>query len=98
TLAAGRVPMANLDTAAIVRMKLDMGSFPALTRDISVSGSLADLLRGMLAEDPDPRPLPGLLLDLASTRGRRLAAPPARGRHNALMLHEVAVVGGPTLA
>jgi hypothetical protein len=98
TLAAGRVPMANLDTAAIVRMKLDMGSFAALTRDMSVSGSLADLLRGMLAEDPDHRPLPGLLLDLASTRGRRLAARPARRSQTALMLNDVAVFDARTLA
>ena len=98
TLATGRLPMANLDTAAIVRLKLDMGSFAALTRDIPVSGSLAELLRGMLAEDPEHRPLPGLLLDLASTRGRRLAARPARRSQTALLLNDVAVFDARSLA
>jgi hypothetical protein len=98
TLAAGRLPMANLDAAAVVRMKLDMGSFAALTRDMPVSGSLADLLRGMLAEDPEHRPLPGLLLDLASTRGRRLAARPARRSQTALALNDVAVFDARSLA
>lgn len=98
TLVAGRLPMTNMDAAAIVRMKLDMGSFAALTRDVPVSGSLADLLRGMLAEDPEHRPLPGLLLDLASTRGRRLAARPARRSQTALVLNDVAVFDARSLA
>ena len=98
TLAAGRVPMPNLDAAAVVRMKLDMGSFAALTRDMPVSGSLADLLRGMLAEDPEHRLPPGQLLDIASTRGRRLAARPARRSQTALVLNDVAVFDARSLA
>lgn len=98
TLATGRLPMANLDATAVVRMKLDMGSFAALTRDMPVSGALADLLRGMLAEDPEHRPLPGLLLDLASTRGRRLAARPARRSQTALVLNDIAVFDARSLA
>jgi hypothetical protein len=98
TLIAGRLPMANLDDAAIVRWKLDMGSFAALSRDIPVSGGFADLLRAMLAEDPDHRPLPGLLMDLVSTRGRRVAARPARRSQTPLMLNDVAVFDARTLA
>ena len=98
TLSGGRLPMANLDDAAVVRWKLDLGSFAALTRDMPVSGSLADLLRGMLAEDPEHRPLPGLLLDLASTRGRRVAARPARRSQTALMLNDIAAFDARTLA
>ncbi|WP_158927529.1 hypothetical protein [Acidisphaera sp. S103] len=98
TLATGRLPMANLDAATVVRLKLDMGSFAALTRDMPVSGALADLLRGMLAEDPEHRPLPGLLLDLASTRGRRLAARPARRSQTALVLNDIAVFDARSLA
>jgi hypothetical protein len=98
TLMRGSLPMANMDDATVVRWKLDLGSFAALTRDMPVSGSFADLLRGMLAEDPDHRPLPGLLLDLASTRGRRVAARPARRSQTALMMNDVAVFDSRTLA
>jgi hypothetical protein len=98
TLTAGRLPMAKLDDEAIIRAKLDMGSFAALTRDSPVTGTIADLLRGMLAEDPDHRPLPAVLLDLASTRGRRVAARPARRSQTALILNEVAMFDARTLA
>jgi hypothetical protein len=98
TLLGGRVPMANMDDATIIRWKLDLGSFAALTRDIAVSGSLAELLRGMLAEDPEHRPLPGLLLDPANLRGRRVAARPARRSQRPLMLNDIAVFDGRMLA
>jgi hypothetical protein len=98
TLSAGRVPLAGMDDTTIVRWKLDLGSFAAVTRDIPLSGFLADLLRTMLAEDPDHRPLPGALMDLALTRGRRVAARPARRSQNPLMLNEVAVFDARTLA
>jgi hypothetical protein len=98
TLTAGRLPMANMDDTAVIRWKLDMGSFAALTRDIPVSGSLAELVRAMLAEDPDHRPQPDLLLDFVSTRGRRVAARPPRRSQTPLMLNDVAVFDARTLA
>jgi hypothetical protein len=98
TLSGGKVPMAGMDDATIIRWKLDLGSFAALTRDMSISGSFADLLRGMLAEDPDHRPLPGTLIDLAHTRGRRVAARPGRRSQGPLMLNDIAVFDARTLA
>jgi len=98
TLATGRLPMAGLDDPTVIRWKLDLGSFAALTRDLPVSGSLADLLRTMLAEDPDHRPLPAALIDLAPTRGRRLAARPGRRSQHPLMLSDTAVFDARTLA
>jgi hypothetical protein len=98
TLTTGRMPMVNLDDTSIIRWKLDMGSFAALTRDMPVSGSLADLLRAMLAEDPDHRPLPSVLLDHGSTRGRRVAARPARRSQTSLVLNEVPVFDARSLA
>jgi eukaryotic-like serine/threonine-protein kinase len=98
TLSGGKIPMAGMDDASIIRSKLDLGSFSALARDYTLSGFLADLLRGMLAEDPDHRPLPGVLMDLAHTRGRRIAARPGRRSQNALMLNEVGVFDARTLA
>jgi hypothetical protein len=98
TLSCGRVPMANMDDGTMIRWKFDLGSFAALTRDIPLSGSMADLLRGMLAEDPDHRPLPDALMEYAGTRGRRLAARPARRSQSPLMLNDIAVFDARTLA
>jgi hypothetical protein len=91
TLVGGKTPMMNMDDPTIIRWKLDLGSFAALTRDVTLSSSLADLLRGMLAEDPDHRPLPGLLLDPGHARGRRIAARPARRSQRPLMINDIAV-------
>jgi hypothetical protein len=77
-LALGRVPLAGQDDAAILRRKLEMGTFAALAGDERVPPVIGDLLRGMLAEDPEHRPAPSLLLDPASARGRRVAARPPR--------------------
>jgi serine/threonine protein kinase len=98
SLLGGKIPMANMDDPTIIRWKLDLGSFAALTRDIAVSGSLAELLRGMLAEDPDHRPLPAALLDPTNLRGRRIAARPNRRSQRPLMLNEIAVFDGRLLA
>ena len=91
TLAGGKIPMAHMDDATQIRWKLDIGSFAALTRDLSLSSSLADLLHGMLAEDPDHRPMPAALLDLSRMHGRRVAARPARRSQRPLILNDIAV-------
>jgi hypothetical protein len=98
TLAGGKLPMASMDDTTAIRWKLDLGSFAALSRDFSLSGSLADLLRLMLAEDPDHRPLPATLMELATTRLRRVAARPARRSQTPLMLNDIAVFDARTLA
>jgi hypothetical protein len=98
TLASGKIPMAGMDDATAIRWKLDLGSFAALTRDIAFSGFLADLLRVMLAEDPDHRPPPAELVDLAHARGRRIAIRPSRRSQNPLMLNDIAVYDARSLA
>ena len=98
TLSSGAEPMANMDDASIVRWKIELGSFAALTRERPVSGIFADLLHGMLAEDPDHRPLPAQLLDPSSLRGRRAAARPPRRSQHPLMLSDVAVFDARMLA
>ncbi|WP_048862897.1 protein kinase domain-containing protein, partial [Acidisphaera rubrifaciens] len=70
-LVAGRLPLDGLDDAAVIRRKLDLGSFAALTGDVRLSPPIADLLRGMLADDPDHRPAAALLADPAALRARR---------------------------
>jgi len=77
-LALGHLPLAELDDAAILRRKLDVGSHDALVGDERLPPVIGDLVRGMLAEDPEHRPTPALLLDPAVARGRRVAARPPR--------------------
>lgn len=85
-LALGRVPLARLDDEAIVRRKLEMGTYTALAGDERLPPIIGDLVRGMLAEDPEHRPTPKLLLDPASARGRRVAArPPRRAQRSIAM-------------
>jgi len=81
TLGLGRVPMEGLDDRAILHRKLELGDFMAITGGDRLPPMLNDLVRGMLAEDPDHRPTPALLRDPAGARGRRVAArPPARAQ------------------
>jgi hypothetical protein len=77
-LATGRIPLASLEPAAIQRRKLELGSFDALTADATLPPLISDLLRGMLAEDPDHRPSPALLARPEQARARRVAARPPR--------------------
>lgn len=80
-LALGRAPMQDLDDATVVRRKLENGSYAALVGEERLPSALADIVRGMLAEDPDHRPPPSLLADPAAARARRVAArPPQRAQ------------------
>jgi hypothetical protein len=76
TLALGRPPLAGLDEAAITHQKLDQGSYAALIGEHRLGNFVTDLLRGMLAEDPEHRPPSLLLLDPAAARSHRIAARP----------------------
>jgi hypothetical protein len=76
TLALGRTPMGGMDDATIQHRKLELGDFAAITAGERLPPSLTDLVRVMLAEDPDHRPPPALLRDIAGTRARRVAARP----------------------
>lgn len=79
TLALGHPPMEGMDDRAILHRKLEIGDFAAITGGERLPPLLTDIVRGMLAEDPDHRPSPTLLRDPGSVRGRRVAArPPPR--------------------
>jgi hypothetical protein len=77
-LSLGHAPLSTLDDGAIVRRKLELGTYAALAGDERLPPIIGDIVRGMLAEDPEHRPTPTLLLDPASARGRRVAARPPR--------------------
>ncbi|MEO8716000.1 MAG: hypothetical protein ABI369_13400, partial [Acetobacteraceae bacterium] len=80
-LALGRTPLDALDPVEVVRRKLEHGSFAAIVGEQRLPPMIGDLVRGMLAEDPEHRPTPTLLLDPAAARARRLAArPPKRAQ------------------
>ena len=77
-LALGRNPMQDVaDEAALLR-KLEHGSYAALAGSQRLPPAIADLTRGMLADDPDHRPSPALLAMPATARARRIAARPIR--------------------
>ena len=83
-LALGRQPMAGLDDATILKRKMELGSYAALTAGAVLPPVIDDLLRSMLAEDPDHRPPPKLLLNPEQARARRVAARPPRRALQAL--------------
>jgi hypothetical protein len=85
-LALGRAPMAGLADADILRRKIELGSFAALCAEAVLPPLIADLLRCMLAEDPDHRPSPALLLKPEQARARRVAARPPRRAQTPLNL------------
>ncbi len=78
-LALGHSPLEQCDDIAVIRRKLERGSYAALAAgDERLPAAISDLVRGMLAEDPEHRPPPALLLDPASARARRVSARPPR--------------------
>jgi len=97
-LALGRLPLAGQPDAAIIRRKLAHGSFAALAGEERLPSTIADLARGMLAEDPEHRPPPSLLLNPVAARSRRVAARPAHRAQRPLMIGEIAAWEARTLA
>ena len=80
-LALGRVPMDGIDHRAILHRKFEVGDFNAVTGGDRLPPIMADIVRGMLAEDPEHRPNPAMLRDTVGARGRRVAArPPTRAQ------------------
>ncbi|MBM3559267.1 MAG: hypothetical protein FJX53_05200, partial [Alphaproteobacteria bacterium] len=54
-LATGRNPLARLDDHAVRLVKLEAGSFAALTADRRPPGELSPMLRGLLADEAESR-------------------------------------------
>lgn len=97
-LALGEVPLAGLPPEDIIRRKLERGSFHALTHGRRLPASIADIARGMLAEDPEHRPPPVLLADPMAARSRRVAARPPQRAQTALELGGIAAWDARVLA
>lgn len=89
-LAMGRSPLAGMDDRTILRRKLELGSFQALAGEERLPPIISDIVRGMLAEDPEHRPPPAMLADPAAARARRVAARPVTRAQSSLDME-----GGP---
>jgi hypothetical protein len=78
-VAVGRVPWVGMDPRTLHRARLERGSFNALTHDLRLPGTLADLLRAMLADDAEQRPDAEAVAGWPATmQGRKGAARPVR--------------------
>ena len=77
-LALGRNPVDGMSDEAVLTLKLEQGSYAALAGSHRLPAAVSELARGMLADDPDHRPSPGLLTTPAAARARRIAARPLR--------------------
>jgi hypothetical protein len=108
----GANPVEGVPDDVLVRDKLDHGSYAAIVGSHRLPAILSDLVRGMLADDPEHRPSPALLANPAAARARRIAARPARraqrpidvggqqawtARMLAHTLHRSPEIGGPML-
>ena len=98
TLAIGAAPLAGLDPALVIRRKLELGSFEALVGAARLPALLGTLLRGMLADDPEHRPVPAQLADPAAVRSRPAATRPPRRARQPLRIGAVAASGARSLA
>ncbi len=98
TLATGHVPNLGANETVSSLRKLEMGSAAALIGTARLPPTVGDLILGMLAEDPDHRPLPSLLLDPASARGRKVAARPPRRAQRPIQVGAMSVANARMLA
>ncbi len=97
-LALGHEPCRGLDPQTLVAQQLERGALAVLVGDRRLPPIIADLLRSMLAEDPEHRPTPALLADTELARGRRVAARPARRAQRPLEIGAQKVWTARTLA
>lgn len=51
----GRNPLADLDDESILKLKMDKGTYPALTSQVRLPQSLVEPLRGLMIDDPKQR-------------------------------------------
>lgn len=97
-LALGANPVEGMAEEALLFRKLDLGSYAALVGSHRLPSGIAELLRGMLADDPDHRPSPALLATPDAARARRIAARPIRRAQRPIEVGRIAASTARTLA
>ena len=85
-LTLGVDPVAGIPEEELLRRKLDLGSFAAIVGSHRLPAGVADLVRGMLADEAEHRPSPALLANPAAARARRIAGRPVRRAQRPLTL------------
>ncbi|WP_428393380.1 hypothetical protein [Lichenicoccus sp.] len=88
SLWTGEVPLASLAAGEIIRLKLEYGSYAALTQHMRLPRGFDNILRAMLSDDPLARPLPVSLANLDGIHARR------GGSRSALRAAKPIAVGG----
>lgn len=68
---ARALPHSELTAAEIARLKLDQGSYGLLAGGLRLPSSLDEMIRAMLADDPQARPWPSDLVHLDTSHSRR---------------------------
>ncbi len=97
-LSLGVCPVAGVPEQAVQHRKLELGSYAAIVGTHRLPSALAELVRGMLADDPDHRPSLELLASPGAARARRIAARPSRRAQRAIELGSQQVWTARTLA
>ena len=85
-LSLGVSPVEGVAEQAVQQRKLELGSYAAIVGTHRLPPALAELVRGMVADDPDHRPSLELLASPGAARARRIAARPARRAQRAVEL------------
>ena len=97
-LALGRPPLREFDAEQIVRRKLELGSFNALTAGERLPPVLVSLLRSMLCDEPEGRPTLAALAETGVGAERPKAPRPEARAPRPLMVGRVPVWTARTLA
>jgi hypothetical protein len=97
-LTLGANPVDGIPDEVLLCKKLDEGSYAALVGQHRLPGGLAELIRGMLADEPEHRPSPTLLASPAAARARRIAARPIRRAQRAIEIGAQSATTARTLA
>lgn len=92
------LPHAGLAPLEIARLKLDQGSYATLAGNLRLPRSLDEMLRAMLSDDPQSRPLPSDLAHLDSSHARRSGRRASLRAARPLALGERFAWNRPTLA
>ena len=97
-LTLGFNPVEGVPDDVVLRQKLDEGSFAALAGTHRLPVGMSELIRGMIADEPEHRPSPALLATPAAARARRIPVRPTRRAGRPLEIGAYSAVTARSLA
>lgn len=98
TLSSNKPLLEGLDEDAVIRRKLAHGCFLAICGDLRLPPTIADLVHGMLADDPDHRPSVLSLLSLGAARDRKIISRPRKHAPRSIIVGSVSVTSARCLS